>query len=278
MGDTMDGHLDAVPHNVFVSAFYIDKYLVTYALWSQVYGWATQNSYFFTHSGAGKAANHPAQYITWYDAVKWCNLRSETEGLTPVYYTDASHTTVYRSGTIDLNNDSVNWSASGYRLPTEAEWEKAAWGGVTNQRFWWGNTIRWSNANYNSGNLAIKPTYDVNPTPGANPAFTGGSTYPYAANAIYPFTNAVDYFPPNGYGLYDMGGNLEQLVWDLYSLHYYAEGASDPRGPSSSTSLTRVIRGGSWGDGAGNARTAARDSGTPRNYNSLIGFRTVRGP
>jgi formylglycine-generating enzyme required for sulfatase activity len=78
--------------------------------------------------------------VDWYDCVKWCNARSELEGRIPAYYTDAMQTTVYRTGRWDVDNSSVNWNA-GYRLPTEAEWEKTARGGASGQRFPWGNTI-----------------------------------------------------------------------------------------------------------------------------------------
>ena len=67
----------------------------------------------------------PVQTVNWYDAVKWCNARSEKAGLTPCYYTSAGQTTVYRTSQITLSNSFVKWTASGYRLPTEAEWEKA---------------------------------------------------------------------------------------------------------------------------------------------------------
>src|ERR1035437_4024801 len=146
MGDNLDGESDAPVHSVYVSAFYMDKYDVTKALWDSVYQWATNHGYSFDYAGSGKAANHPVQTIDWYDAVKWCNARSEKEGKTPAYYTDAGLSVRYRSGRM---SPYVNWS-SGYRLPTEAEWEKAARGGASGQRFPWGNTISWSQANYYS--------------------------------------------------------------------------------------------------------------------------------
>ena len=85
------------------------------------------------------------QTVDWYDVVKWCNARSQQAGLTPVYYTDTDLTQVYTNGE---RIRYVNWTANGYRLPTEAEWEKAARGGLSGQRFPWGNTISESQANY----------------------------------------------------------------------------------------------------------------------------------
>jgi formylglycine-generating enzyme required for sulfatase activity len=113
MGNCMDmneGNTNELPlHTVYVSAFYMDKYDVTYALWQTVYNWATNHGYSFDHAGSGKAANHPVKAVDWYDCVKWCNARSELEGRIPAYYTDAMQTTVYRTGRWDVDNSSVNW-------------------------------------------------------------------------------------------------------------------------------------------------------------------------
>jgi formylglycine-generating enzyme required for sulfatase activity len=263
MGDTLDGESDAIPTNVTVSAFYMDTNLVGYSQWRLVYNWATNSGYGFDHAGAGKAANHPVQTLDWYDTVKWCNARSQQAGLTPVYYTDAGLTQVYTNG--QALNPYVNWTASGYRLPTEAEWEKAARGGLNGQRFPWGNVISESLANY-SGDTADY-SYDLGPN-GYNAAFTTGGT---------PDTSPVGYFAPNGYGLYDMAGNVIEWCWDWYGTPY--AGGSDPRGPASSPYGIRVLRGGSWGNDANQARCAYRYNVSigPSDVTFRFGFRCVRG-
>ena len=151
MGDTFgEGDSGELPlHTVYVSALFMDQYDVTYALWQQVYNWATNHGYSFDSAGSRKAADHLVETVKWYDCVKWCNARSEMEGRTPAYYTTAAETAVYWSGNLDLSNSCVNWN-SGYRLPTETEWEKAARDGPSGLRFPWGNTISWSQANYYS--------------------------------------------------------------------------------------------------------------------------------
>lgn len=153
MGDMFnEGWSDELPtHTVYVSAFYCDRYEVTKALWDEVYQWAITHGYSFNNSGLGKAANHPVHTINWYDMVKWCNARSEKEGRTPAYYTSAALTGVYRSGLVNVQNDWVKWNGGGYRLPTEVEWEKAARGGNSGQRFPWGNTITHNQANRSEG-------------------------------------------------------------------------------------------------------------------------------
>ena len=258
MGDTIDGDANAIPTNVYVSAVYMDVNLVSYSQWQSVYSWATNHGYGFVNAGAGKAANHPVQTVDWYDAVKWSNARSQQAGLTPVYYADAALTQVYANGEVAVY---ANWAANGYRLPTEAEWEKAARGGVSGQRFPWGNTISESQANYN-GATGIYG-YDLGPN-GYNTTYATGG---------FPYTSPVGAFAANGYGLYDMAGNVCEWCWDWYGTPYAA--GSDPRGPA--TGNASVYRGGSWADFAYNTRCAHRGSLNANVAYSLCGFRCVRG-
>jgi len=244
-----------------VSAFYMDTNLVTYSQWQSVYNYAINNGYSFDDIGNGKAANHPVQTVNWYDAVKWCNARSQQAGLTPVYYTDASFTMTYTSG--DTDTLYPNWSANGYRLPTEAEWEKAARGGLSGQRFPWGDTISDSQANYYG---STNYSYDLGPIIGPNTNFVSGGL---------PFTSPVGYFPPNGYGLNDMAGNVWEWCWDWYGTPYGQPAANNPTGPASGT--RRVVRGGSWLNYANAAGCANRSNYNPGNAQDFDGFRCVRG-
>jgi formylglycine-generating enzyme required for sulfatase activity len=252
-------------HSVYVSAFYIDRYEVTKAKWDEVANWAATNGYDITAAGgAGKASTHPVQSVSWYECVKWCNARSEKEGLPTVYrYWFGMQIRTYRTGQQDAFLSPLG---TGYRLPTEAEWEKAARGGTAGHRFPWSNSdeIQHARANYFS---SASYDYDTSPTRRYHQSYT---------NAPLPYTSPVRSFAPNGYGLYDMAGNVWEWCWDWYSTSYYSTSpGSDPRGPSSGT--YRVLRGGSWLNHANYARVASRYNGSPGSEDNLIGFRCARG-
>lgn len=251
MGDNLDGVAYAMPvHNVTVSEFYIDQYETMYSLWKEVYDWAKLNGYDFDSSGRNGSndmgTNMPASMVSWYDTIKWLNARSEKEGRTPVYYTDNTQATIYRSGKVDVANNAVKWTANGYRLPTEAEWEKAARGGFAGLRYPWGNDLSADRANYNMGRAVT-----------------------------------VGLYPPNGYGLYDMAGNVFEWTWDWGNetanayANWAAWGATDPRGPDSSTLGTRIRRGGGYTYGSRYMACYERMFRVPVYTAPYFGFRSV---
>jgi formylglycine-generating enzyme required for sulfatase activity len=236
-----------------VSAFYMDTREVTKALWDAVKNWSGGNGYSYDNSGSGKGTNHPVQGVNWYDCVKWCNARSQRDGLTPVYYTDAGYTQIYMSGQVDA--PFVNSSANGYRLPTDVEWQYAARGGVSGQRFPWSdaNTIQHTRANYASDTNAF--AYDTN----------GTSDYyhPTYETGNQPYTSPVGAFAPNGYGLYDVAGNVSEWCFDWY--------------PGFENQY-RIVRGGSWYYTADACRVAECTVALPNSGSFSKGFRTVRKP
>jgi formylglycine-generating enzyme required for sulfatase activity len=235
---------DETQHQVIIGSFYIGKYEVTQQEYEAVMGTLPPTRF--------QGPNLPADSVSWYDAVEYCNLRSEAEGLTPAYSIDKTRS--------DQNNlsgdDSVRWTviwnlqADGYRLPTEAEWEYACRAGTAGP-FNTGASITTGMANFD-GN------------------------YPYHNNprGVYrEKTTPAGSFAPNPWGLHDMHGNVKEWCWDWYG-SYNAGSQSNPAGPSAGSH--RVIRGGSWYDEGQDIRSANRKSLGPSYLSSDLGFRVVR--
>lgn len=194
--------------------------------------------------------NDPMVQVTWYGAVAYCNWRSEQEG---------------RQSCYNLSTWECDFSKNGYHLPTEAQWEYAARGGLSGKRFPWGNTIAHSQANYYSTD---EYSYDISPTRGYHPTWNDG---------IYPYTCLVGSFPANGYGLYDMIGNVWEWCNDWWQYNYYSSSPqADPTGPT--TGMWRVLRGGSWVDDGSLCRVTCRNAQWPDSWYLVdSGFRISLG-
>jgi formylglycine-generating enzyme required for sulfatase activity len=221
-------------HQVTVSSFYMGKYEVTQKEYQEVMG---------TNPSNFKGDNLPVENVSWYDAIEYCNKRSQKERLTPAYTIDKKKK--------DPNNknknrfDDLKWTvtwnknANGYRLPTEAEWEYACRAGTTTA--------------YNTGAVISDNTgwYNKN---------SDDKTHPVGQKSA------------NTWSLYDMHGNVWEWCWDWYG--DYSSGAqTDPVGAASGD--YRVRRGGSWSNVASSTRSVFRLYDNPGSRGNVIGFRVA---
>lgn len=248
MGDTHGvGSSNELPtHIVTLNSFYIGKYEVTQLEYSQ---YMQPGNAWISNHGLGDI--YPAYNVSWYAILKYCNLRSMAEGLTPVYSISGS-TNPANWGVVPTSSNSTwdaaicNWSANGYRLPTEAEWEYAARGATNDPDYLYSG----------SDDINVVAWYSGNNSPdGSKPVGTKA---------------------PNGLGLYDMSGNVYETCWDWYSSTFYNSSSSNnPHGPS--TGSNRISRGGCWRGDAEICRVANRSATAPDSDGSYhVGIRLCR--
>ena len=231
--------IDEIQHTVELSDFYMGKYEVTQREYHEVMGDNPSNF---------KGDALPVENVTWYEAVLYCNAKSVQEGLTPAYAIDG---------------ESVIWNreADGYRLPTEAEWEYACRAETTTP-FNTENYISTGQANYYGTYPYMIETHyfsqqELETPPGE-----------YRARTL-----PVGSFVPNGWGLFDMHGNVWEWCWDWYG-EYSGGAVTNPTGAPTGT--FRVYRGGGWNDFGKHLRSAYRAAAPPSNNSFNRGFRLVR--
>jgi formylglycine-generating enzyme required for sulfatase activity len=197
--------------------------------------------------GWEQTQDHPVNYVTWNDAVAFCEWLSQREGMK-------------------------------YRLPTEAEWEYACRAGTTTS-YWCGNDPEELAAIANVADQDAKNRLENSVIAVFDKEGKMTSTtmpFPYLSRRDgYVFTARVARFRPNAFGLHDMHGNVWEWCQDWYAEDYYAKSpVDDPQGPREGSS--RVLRGGGWNNTPVSVRSAARDVEHPSFRLHSVGFRVVR--
>ena len=246
------GYSDNKPvHEVTITKpFYMGKYEVTQAEYEVYCSYGSSSP----SSSYGDGDNYPAYYVSWYDALVYCNKRSIAEDLTPCY-SISGNTDPSKWGTVPTSSNSTwdaaicNFEANGYRLPTEAEWEYAARAGD--------NTVE---------SLTYSGTSDVNKL----------GEYAWYKDNSNSTTYELGTKLPNAFGLYDMSGNVYEWCWNWYTDSYdtEAEGGSDPTGTSAGSG--RVYRGGSFYNSSDYCAVSFRHYYDPHGRYYRLGFRVVR--